>query len=183
MNRSKHATESNKKRKKEGVYFCDRCNKVFISNTSLIAHKSYCSHSIELATCNVCKKQFSSKRGLKIHKSLVHCNNEIKQKRHKKISKKAINRRFANVSLEEMNFFKSLQTIFKDVIHSFQIKTDSHKYDFYIPSLNLIIEFDGDYWHGNKDNVNLTNRMKQQRRIDESFTNYAITNGFDIIRV
>jgi len=145
INRSKHAIQSNKNRKKKGIFICEKCNKIFEYNTSLIAHKSYCNKPSQEMKCNLCDKTFSSERGLKIHNSLVHCKKEKKIQRSKNISKKALNRRFANVSLQEKEFLIKLVKIFNDTIHSFQIEENTHKYDFYIPSINLIIEFDGDY--------------------------------------
>jgi hypothetical protein len=58
-----------------------------------------------------------------------------------------------------------------------------HEYDFYISSLNLIVEFDGDYWHGNPALFELDARMKQQYRIDESWTEKAKVGGYYLTRV
>lgn len=184
-NRSIHASLSNKKRKKSGIYKCEKCDKIFETNTSLIAHKSYCNVILnsENCICDICKRVFLHDRGLKIHKSLVHCDIEKIYNRKKRISKKAINRQFSNISKKEIEFGILLLSCFDEVIHCFQIKSGTHKYDFFIPSFNLIIEFDGDYWHGNKKTQTLSQRMKKQRRIDEFNSEFAIINNYDIIRV
>jgi hypothetical protein len=59
----------------------------------------------------------------------------------------------------------------------------SHVYDIFIPSTNTIIEFDGDFWHGNKNLYVLSDRMKKQFRLDESNSAKAISSGYKIVRV
>jgi very-short-patch-repair endonuclease len=55
--------------------------------------------------------------------------------------------------------------------------------DFVVPSLDLIIEYDGDYWHGNPAKHELTPAMKKQFRLDQSLMLAAKTRGFTVHRV
>ena len=70
-----------------------------------------------------------------------------------------------------------------DVVHKFKIEGITHEYDFFVPSKNVIIEFDGDYWHGNKKLYELSSRMKRQYQIDKVWNEKAIAAGYRIIRV
>lgn len=62
-------------------------------------------------------------------------------------------------------------------------KTRFKKYDFYIPSNNLLIECDGDYWHGNTNKINHLNENHIKVKINDEFKNkLALDNGFNIKR-
>jgi len=47
----------------------------------------------------------------------------------------------------------------------------------------LIVEFDGDYWHGNSKFFVLTPRMKKQCYLDRLWDKIAVEAGFNIKRV
>jgi hypothetical protein len=47
----------------------------------------------------------------------------------------------------------------------------------------LIIEFDGDYWHGNINLFPITARSVKQKNIDKYYTDKALQAGYDIVRV
>lgn len=54
-----------------------------------------------------------------------------------------------NVSKAEKEIIKYIQNKNLRVIPRFVISNSSYIYDMFIPSLNLIIEYNGDYWHCN----------------------------------
>ena len=168
---------------KHGEFSCNKCDKRFATNTSLRAHRSYCTPGNNgQVVCEICSKKLST-RGYKIHKK---SHDEEWRNKNNEILRKALKRRSAprTTSKSELEFFEKLKQSFKgEVIHKFKINEVTHEYDFYIPSINLIIEFDGDYWHGNKKLYELTTRMKQQYRIDEAWSAKAIDAGYKIIRV
>lgn len=168
----------------EGIFECDRCNKAFNSNTSLRAHKSYCGLEKICCTCEYCDKKFTSERGMRIHITSIHNTpaRERQQMRQKMRNKKLLSVTRTSSKEEEM-FFESISLIFKDVIRSYQISGYSHVYDIYIPSKNLIIEFDGDFWHGNSKLFELSKRMKQQFCIDRAHSKHAKEKGYNIARV
>ena len=51
-------------------------------------------------------------------------------------------------SKEELKILDILQKEFNDVVHQYKSKKYNHKCDFYIPSLDLYIEYQGFYTHG-----------------------------------
>jgi very-short-patch-repair endonuclease len=168
---------------KYGKFACDRCGKIFEKNTSLRAHKARCGKDISLK-CDICNKTFKNKSGLGIHKN--H-HDENFNKKHTAAAQKMVKTRKCprSTSKSEESFFESLKKILgMKVQHKFRIDGYSHEYDIFIPELNLIIEFDGDYWHGNKSTQDfLTPRMKQQYQIDKSHNEKAILCGYNILRV
>lgn len=56
-------------------------------------------------------------------------------------------------------------------------------YDFYIPSMSLIVEMDGGLGHGNKAIGNNKNSIKESILKDDYKNNLAKENGFKIIRI
>lgn len=68
------------------------------------------------------------------------------------------------VSHVEMAVYRILCKYYSDVVHSYLLKdTDIdyyHVYDYYLPELNLLGEFDGDYWHRDTDYNNDLVRFK-----------------------
>lgn len=172
---------------KYGNFICKKCNKGFETNTSLRAHTSYCNAQNtdnEIKECLLCGKRLT-RRGLLVHMKLVHGNIQEREARISKISIFHRTRKLTSksISKKEIEFFNKISLIFKDAVHDFKISELSHTYDIYIPSLNTIIEYDGDYWHGNKGIHVLSSRMKQQYHIDKRYSLNAIGNGYVLVRV
>jgi very-short-patch-repair endonuclease len=66
--------------------------------------------------------------------------------------------------------------------HPFQV--DSKVYDFYIPSLNLLIEVDGNYWHGKGLTKQQMNPMQLKHHINDiTKTKLAKLRGFNLLRI
>jgi very-short-patch-repair endonuclease len=64
-----------------------------------------------------------------------------------------------------------------------QFEIEGWFYDCFIPEKNLIIEFDGDYWHAAKEEGCTSKRLKHQWEIDRNKDNLAIRKGYNIIRI
>jgi hypothetical protein len=56
----------------------------------------------------------------------------------------------SSVSRGEKELLEKLREKFGEVIHQFTVPNYHRVYDMYIPSLNLIVEYDGDYWHNRR---------------------------------
>ena len=62
----------------------------------------------------------------------------------------------------------------------------SYQSDIFIPSLNLIIEIDGDYWHGNTGNPRFKVLNKHQlktKETDNLRTKELQEKGFKVLRL
>jgi very-short-patch-repair endonuclease len=61
----------------------------------------------------------------------------------------------------------------------------AYQCDILIPSMNLVIECDGDYWHGNilfNKNI-ISERISKQIEYDKIRTNELIEKGFKVLRL
>lgn len=78
----------------------------------------------------------------------------------------------SSTSQGELELLAHLREAVGEVVHQFTVPNYHRVYDFYIPSLNLIVEYDGDYWH----------REEKYLNKDCKDTNKAIKRGFKIFR-
>ena len=64
-----------------------------------------------------------------------------------------------------------------------QFEIDKWFYDCYIPEKNLIVEFDGDYWHPKTLEDCTNSRLKKQWIIDRKKENLAKQKGYNLTRI
>lgn len=57
-------------------------------------------------------------------------------------------------------------------------------FDYYIPSKNMVVEVDGDYFHGNPEKYDKPSKMQQRNRRNDKYKSVlALNHGFLIERV
>lgn len=98
--------------------------------------------------------------------------NGLKARNNNGILQSGLERAFKEQFLKELNFNE-------------QYKIENRYYDFYIPSHDLLIEVDGDYWHGNplfyKD-YELNEFQRKSRERDFVKDNLAKEHGKNLVR-
>lgn len=68
--------------------------------------------------------------------------------------------------------------------YEMQFKLDSKYYDFYLPTMNCLLEVDGDYWHAYGVNDNDLSEAQAKNRNNDLYKDaLAAKHGYDIIRV
>lgn len=169
---------------KHGDYTCEACGKPFDTNTGLRSHRSYCNSTDEPrdVACPECGDVFKRQRGLTCHLRF-HQIGALEE--HGRLTKAGllVVPKFKRNSDEELKFLERLRVLYPDVVHRHRIDGINHEFDFFVPSANLIVEYDGDYWHGNKAIHALTPAMKRQFRLDQSWTRAAKERGYVVHRV
>jgi len=136
--------------------------------------------------CKICGKEFSwSKSRTKKHNPL-YCSLKCRDKDPKrKWMLKDLNILQQNLkpnNLEKKGYkiLESLRLKFKKQV----LIGNKFLVDAFIPKYNLIIQFDGDYWHGNPKKYKLlSDRQKKRKLIDKSQNAYFKKCGFKILRV
>lgn len=64
-----------------------------------------------------------------------------------------------------------------------QYKIRHKYYDFYLPKYNLLIETDGDYWHGNKKKYKQLNSIQVRSKANDIYKDViAKVKGYELIR-
>lgn len=169
---------------KHGDFRCNDCGSKFDTNTGLRSHRSYCNAKDESrdVACPECGEVFKRQRGLTCHMKF-HQIGAFEE--HSRLTKEGLQiaPKQKRNSDEELRFLEQLRTLYPDVLHRHRIDGINHEFDFFVPSKNLIVEYDGDYWHGNPALHQLTPAMKRQFRLDQSWTRAAKERGFEVHRV
>ena len=76
-------------------------------------------------------------------------------------------------STEEFQIFFELKTIWKDAVNGYKEKFDRGEFDFYIPKLSLVIDYDGNRWHNKKNNIE-RDRTKTKKFKDNKYNVFRI---------
>lgn len=101
----------------------------------------------------------------------------LAKKKHPKYGTSKLEEDFAKNFLDKLGV---------EYIYQFEAKDIGRFYDFYIKSHNVIIEIDGDFWHGNPDlfkQDELKNHQIRAQRIDELKNKWALLHGIPLIRI
>lgn len=86
-----------------------------------------------------------------------------------------------NPSKLEFTFADILIGLGVEFTHQYEV--DGFDYDFYIPAKNLLIEVDGDYWHGHPDKFPELNAMQRKNKgLDRLKTKHAADRNFQLLR-
>jgi hypothetical protein len=81
----------------------------------------------------------------------------------------------------EAEMISKLSNMFPDTIADYQV--DGRWYDAFIPSKNLLVEFDGDFWHPKTLDECQYDFQIQNYHNDQKKNKIALDNGFDLIRI
>lgn len=104
------------------------------------------------------------------------------EKKPKKNGKPA----YGTSKLEEDFAREFLDKLGVEYMYQFEAKDIGRFYDFFIKNENLIIEIDGDYWHGNPKKYSdgeLKYHQKKAKRVDELKNKWALMHGIPILRI
>jgi len=123
-------------------------------------------------TCKTCSKAFKKKLTLKQRTDKFQpkfcskdCALAYSISSQRKVAKR-VNNRIPKSSKEEKVFGDMLRSFFPKLESQWKINGYEHHYDFYSPELNLIIEYNGEYWHNKPKN-----RIKDRKHLNEATKN------------
>lgn len=91
---------------------------------------------------------------------------------------------YGTSKLEERFAKNFLDKLGIDYRYQFKATSIGKYYDFYIPSCNVMIEVDGDFYHSYGLVYEQMNPMqKRNKRVDEQKNHWCIINGIKLIRI
>lgn len=111
---------------------------------------------------------------------------KTQSKTKKTTNKKRWHPKYGTSKLEEDFASQFLDKLKVEYQYQFEAKDIGRFYDFYLPKHNLLIEIDGDFWHGNPQmykEEELRGHQKRAQRIDEHKTKWALLHGIPIIHI
>ena len=116
-------------------------------------------------------------------------NNKSKQKKNSVVKKVVVrdkvHPKYGTSKLEDDFAKQFLDKLGIEYVYQFEAKDIGRFFDFYLPKSNLIIEIDGDFWHGNPDKYQkeeLRGHKIRAQRIDEYKTKWALMHSIPILR-
>ena len=134
--------------------------------------------SSDIVLCSICKNKSSKAKHENMINSAVRryekikfmfSDGEINKLKEIILSKENIERKYD--SKDEVVFALSLA--YDEIEFEIQKEICGHKVDFYIPSLSIIVEIDGELYHKNRE---------KDLKIDEDIKNY-LGSDFEILRI
>jgi len=173
-----------------GAKRCMSCNKKGKNSSFYIdgryLEKNYCIDcgkeiyydAERCSSCEVKKRWQDIKYKEKCIESLIITTNMPKVKeKYKKIAKKRwqdgiYDGVFQSPTNPEKEIMKILEELKLNYIFQFRPENFNMIYDFYISKMNLLIEFDGVYWHS----------LSKVKERDMEKTEYAKDNGYNLLR-
>ena len=177
--------------------FCKWCNKKVYKQKSHLNNRKNLFCSFECATkfqgrnklkfiCKICNKNFYWSKSRVKKQNPIYCSLECRDKdpmRRKMLISFNILQQKTKINGLEKKGYSILDSLGIDYKKQFLIG-DKFLVDAFIPKYNLIVQFDGDYWHGNLEKYSeLSERQKKRRRIDNSQNAYFKKCGFNVLRI
>jgi very-short-patch-repair endonuclease len=106
---------------------------------------------------------------------IIKRNIERSKKPHPKYGTSKLEKKFAREFLEKLGIRYEEQ---------FEAKDIKRFYDFYLPDYQVIIEIDGDFYHGyGKVHEEKNPMQKRNARVDEIKNEWAALHGYPLIRI
>ena len=145
---------------KEGKkqFKCTHCGKIKESYSSQIGQNNvFCSTSCSTQFYNLPENQSEAKKKAIVYQKEVFA--KIRNSPESKAKRVAALLKMGNTSTSkiEQDFYKHIQSIYPDAVNGHQL--DFYSVDIWVPSQNLAIDVQGNYWH-NKHEPRICDRRK-----------------------
>ena len=112
----------------------------------------------------------------KVRKRLIKPNGKL-ERIHPKFGTSKLEQDFAEQFLDKLGV---------EYIWQFEAKDIGRFYDFYLPNDNILLEFDGSYYHSDPrivDETKMNPMQKKNRRVDEYKNKWALLHGIPLYRI
>jgi len=182
MAHRRHIAEAQRHVRIEGDYECGRCGKKFSANTEVRAHKASCGKVRKDFECSRCHRSFKGRAALVLHQS--DCFGGEWKRNRIKAARRANLGRLQRKSGTDIEVIMECALARVGLSYRKQYRIDEkswHVYDFYVPKYRLLVEVDGDFWHG-RSGQKERNWYIKQRQVDRLVSSYAERRRYKVIR-
>jgi DNA mismatch endonuclease (patch repair protein) len=171
---------------------CENCNKEkYKPLAQLDGRKNFCSKKCAneyqgrkkiITTCIVCKKQRISSPSQKYKYCSVKCRDKdpkVKEMLNKMNAEQSKNKKETNIEIIGYEILNNLKLNFEKQY----LVNKKFCVDAFLPKEKIIIQFDGDYWHGYNQDIEKANpRVKKRMQLDISQDAYFKKLGYKVLR-
>ena len=185
-----------KARNTKEIKKCNICGKEFYIIKNQLKLNNFCSNKCQIQwqrknkiklICKICGKEFyrsaswiTNKKG---YYCCIECRNKDENWKQKSVYK-------ANIIQCNKKGLNKLEKKGNEILNKLNIKYETQYLinnkicvDVFIPEKNIIIQWDGNYWHGkNKKYEELEPRIKKRVDLDKSQDEYLKKCGYKVIR-
>lgn len=177
---------------------CGVCDITFYVKVSHSAKRKFCSKTCHdthqsrnkrTCTCFHCGVGFERSQSLVMQSGITYCSIVCRDKDTAHLSAVSVK---ANTALQALKGGSSLEKVGYALLDALGVTyvrqfSVANKFvvDAYIPTSNLVIQWDGDYWHGYRaegDNTPVDVRVKKRMNLDVSQDAYMKTCGYTVAR-
>jgi DNA mismatch endonuclease (patch repair protein) len=155
---------------------------MFGANTEVRAHKASCGKTRKDFECVRCLGVFKGRAALVLHQS--HCFDGEWKRNRIKASKRANLGRLQKLYGTDIEVIMSNALESAGLLYMRQYRIDEkswHVYDFYLSEYKMLVEVDGDFWHGRDGQKEMAWYVKQ-RQVDKLVSSYAKRRGYKVLR-
>jgi len=144
--------------------------------------------------CKICGKQFEvypsyEKQSKDNGYEILYCSIECRNNDKERMTEKASNMNKIQSNKKGLNLIETImEKILNDLKLDFKsqhLMFDKFLVDFYLPNYNLVIQCDGDYWHGHPSKLKEgkpDKRQDKRMKLDKSQDAYMKKCGVNILR-
>lgn len=191
--------KSKKPNRKTGKYInCYQCGKERYITLSTIKDKNFCSkgcaniyqarNKLEF-NCKTCKNKFYWSKSRIKNNNPTYCSIDCRNKDDEWIKNTSIKANIVQQNKKGLNKLELLgRTLLEQLDMDFEeqvLIAEKFLVDVFIPKYNLIIQWDGDYWHGHHTklkNGEPDSRQKKRMMLDKSQNEYMKKCGYTVLR-
>lgn len=188
---------SGKARKNGKEVECVNCGEIIYRTKERLDKNDYNCCSVECLNeyqgrnkiefiCKICNKKFYWSKSRVKDNNPTYCSEECRFKDKERLTEIAVN---ANLKIQKMKEPTSIEIMGRKILEDLGIDfkeqvviCDKFIVDVFVSDYNLIIQWDGDYWHCHPKYKNPDDRQVRRKKIDESQNAYFKKCGYNLLR-
>lgn len=165
---------------------CGQCNKTTYHSPVRMKKTNFCSNECwndyqkafkQSSICKICKQSFLHSKIVTSNRKYIYCSNNCLKNDKEFLHKRSVAARISQLNKKGLN---KLETRGSEILNELGIKHliqqslfNKFIVDVFIPENNLVIQWDGEYWHS----------LPKRKKLDISQDKYLKKCGYRILRI